>query len=72
LALEFFYPAKNPAKGQTVTPATPTTPYFGSLDQSWLIVNTVTAEMEAYYDTPVGFTYSRSATWAGDPLFITR
>jgi hypothetical protein len=69
LALEFFYPAKNPTKGQTVTPATPTTPYLGPFDQSWLIVNTVTAEMEAYYDTPAGFT-GQSLCYLGRRSFV--
>jgi hypothetical protein len=70
VALEFSFPAKATTKGEVATKEEkPAGHYYGPLDQSWLITNVVTGEMEALYDTPVGFTGS-SLCYVGRRSFL--
>jgi hypothetical protein len=59
IALVFSYPAKaSPVGGESADAESSTTPYFGPLDESWLIANTVSGDMEGFYNAPEGFTGS--------------
>ena len=44
--------------GESADAESSTTPYFGPLDESWLIANTVSGDMEGFYNAPEGFTGS--------------